>query len=74
MSVKNFIARLIVRIGAFDPDDHAEPDGEVFSRALEEVQGHGNLAFGFIFTLILTAPIWVPILLLREVHRRLTNR
>jgi hypothetical protein len=74
MSVKHFIARIIVRIGAFDPDDHDEPGSETFRRTLEQMEGHGNLAFGFIFTLILTSPVWVPILLLRELRRRLTNR
>lgn len=74
MSVKHLIARLIVRIGAFDPDDHDEPAGETFRRTLEQIDGHGNLPFGFIFTVILLSPIWIPALLLRAVYRRLTNR
>jgi len=74
MSVKHLIARLIVRIGAFDPDDHNEPAGDTFRRTLENIQDHGNLAFGFIFTVILLSPIWAPVLLLRAVYRRLTNR
>jgi len=74
MSVKHLIVRLIVRIGAFDPDQHNEPDGEVFQRTFENIDSHGIAAFGVIFALILTSPIWIPVLVLHTLWRRLNNR
>jgi hypothetical protein len=74
MTVTKLLARLIARIALLDLMDHLDPDSSAFERSLEDMSGHGGLIRGFILAAIVTAPVWVPILILRRLWDRLSNR
>jgi hypothetical protein len=74
MSVTELLARIIARVALLDPLDHPEAESSAFESSIDQISGHGGLIGGFILAAIVTAPIWVPLLVLRSLWRRLSNR
>ena len=74
MSATKLLAKVIARIAPLDPADHPDAESSAFESSIEAMSRHGGLTGGFILALIVTAPVWVPLLALRRIYRRLVSR